>query len=63
MNGQICGPFGWGQGRGLLQGALEFATSPHARRPQFAAPLGIPNRMPAWQKVVTEIRENVGDGD
>ena len=43
-------------------GALEFAIFPHAHCPQYAAPLGIRNRMPAWQWVMTGIRENVGDG-
>ena len=47
----------------FFKGALEFVTCPHVRRPQYVASFGIRNRMLAWQRVVTEARENVGGGD
>ena len=43
----------------FFRGALEFAILPYARCPQYAASLGMRNRMLAWQWAAKEIRDNV----
>ena len=46
----------------FFAGTIEYAVFPHARCPQFAASLGIRNRTLAWQRVVKDIKANVGGG-
>ena len=42
----------------FFSGALEFAVFPHTRRPPHAEPPGITNRLDAWKRVTSQIREN-----
>ena len=46
----------------FFSGTLEFALSPHARRPQYATASGMNNRLMAWKDAASQIQDNAGDG-